>query len=1067
MRARSISEASPIGTARAVRNLSRNSLTLGIIFGTAVTLLIGAGAVNNIQFESRALTRVFEEAAGRTVAGIAAGLSESVRNPSPNWTEPLDDYVAATPDIIAISVTGNGQDRFVSTGGGESFPPAPVLTIAHDIVFQGSKIGSVEVNFDRLHLAADIARVRVGTLRRAPLIWTGVMILVVLLLVYRQRHRRSADDNRQLRDEVRRRTAAEKQESAARARLEDIASLTSDFYWESDAEGIVRYVSQRFSAITGAVDDLVVGKAIGQGSWTPTAESGERIAEIFSKRLTVRNEPFRYTDKKGDLRVISGSAAPRFDEQGDYVGHRGTSREVTAEVEASRRLAASEQRFRNIAAMTADLFWETDPDGKLTFFLTKGDSRLSRAPDEVIGMHFLELVKEFAPDSLAEHERAINARQPFSGLRQDGHLPDGSPLHLVANGQPVFDAAGTYLGFQGATRDVTDLVLAEKRAATSTRQMESYLYNAPAAILIKDRELRFTHINRTYSAWSGRTLEMVLGKPITEIHGNSAKSRAYQEIDRHVLETGRAQIDEDTFTFDDGIERRVSTNRFPIFDDGGTVVGVGTFITDITEQYKAQEAAAGLSRQLEEFLNNSPSAIAIKDRDGRFTQVNGTWSALIGLPAADVIGKTNAEIRPDGLARNWIETQDRQSMATAAPVSGEHSVIAADGRSRRVSSVRYPLFDGRGEITHLASITTDITAQYEAQRQAAAATQQLVGFVENSPATIVFKDLDNRYVRVNKAFCDWTGMAEDELVGKTTAEIYGSDNARLLENMNRRAAETRDVVEGEHWISFPNGTARYVSMTRFPLFDESGAVYQVAAINVDITAEREARFQIDGILENSPSAIFVKDTKGQFLFANPTFTEWFGVPPSGVAGNTSHDLCPPEFADACADQDRKVLADSEPHEILLEVSFTDGERHWITMTKFPISAPDGTTIGIGTVNTDVTQVQRAEERLRQAHRLEAIGQLTGGVAHDFNNLLTVAQGNLELLEMTLSDSGQRKWLTAAIRAIQRGGSLTQQLLSFARKQTLAPSSISVAETVEHIAAMSAGSFAKTLHSISR
>ncbi len=192
MRARSISEASPIGTVRAVRNLSRNSLTLGIIFGTAVTFLIGAGAANNIQFESRALTRVFEEAAGRTVAGIAAGISESVRNPSPNWTEPLDDYVAATPGIIAITVTANEQDRFVSTSGSESFPPAPVLTIAHDIVFQGSKIGSVEVNFDRRHLAADIARVRVGTLRRAPLIWTGVMVLVVLLLVYRQRHRRSA-----------------------------------------------------------------------------------------------------------------------------------------------------------------------------------------------------------------------------------------------------------------------------------------------------------------------------------------------------------------------------------------------------------------------------------------------------------------------------------------------------------------------------------------------------------------------------------------------------------------------------------------------------------------------------------------------------------------------------------------------------------------------------------------------------------------------------------------------------------------------------------------------------------
>jgi len=190
---------------------------------------------------------------------------------------------------------------------------------------------------------------------------------------------------------------------------------------------------------------------------------------------------------------------------------------------------------------------------------------------------------------------------------------------------------------------------------------------------------------------------MVLGKTISEIYGNSAKSKAYLDIERQVLETGRAQIDEDTFTFDDGIERRISVNRFPIFDDGGVVAGVGTFLNDITEQHGAR-------------------------------------------------------------------------------------------------------------------------------RQAAAATQQLLDFVENSPATIVFKDLENRYVRVNKAFCDWTGMTEAELVGKTTAEIYGPANAHLLEDMNRRVVETREVVEGEHWISFPNGTRRYVSMTRFPLFDESGAV---------------------------------------------------------------------------------------------------------------------------------------------------------------------------------------------------------------------------------------------------
>ena len=789
-------------------HLFRNSFVLGVVFCTAVTLLIGGAALNNIRVGSRALTTQFEKDASRTVTGIVAGLRSLAPDAASGLAGPLAPYIAAPGNVLAVSILTEDSSVLFSFGTTQGVPLARVLVIERDLAVPIEQRAILTISFDRTQLNADIAQIRKATYQRAPIVWAGVMFMVIALLAYRERTRRATGDNRRLRDEIRRRSEAEERERAIRARLEDIASLTSDFYWETDADGMIRYVSDRFREITGALDEYIIGRPIGFGRWVPAPETIAKVAEVIDGRKTLRNAYFHYTDTKGKPRVIAASAAPRFDTDGAYIGHRGTSRDVTSEFEANQRIAISEERFRSIAEMSADLFWETDTDGRIAFFVPRPDSRLSMDPEAFLGTDFRELILQFSPDALEEFERVMKAHLPFSGLRQDGHGPDGQPLHLVANGRPIVAADGTFLGYRGATRDVTQLVLAEKQAVRSTRRAETYLDNAPAAIILKDRDLRFTHVNGTYTEWSGRSLDSLVGKTIPDVYGHTEESKVHQEIDRCVRDSGVARRDEETFTFSDGVERHISTIRFPITDDDGTVAGVGTFLTDITEQYRAREAAADMSRQLSEFLKNSPSAIAIKDIGGHFSQVNPAWCALLGKAAADVIGKTNAEVFPNGPARSWLRTQDEKVVDATAPIVGEAEIQAGDGTLRRISSVRYPLLDKNGKATHIASISTD-----------------------------------------------------------------------------------------------------------------------------------------------------------------------------------------------------------------------------------------------------VTQARNAEDRLRQTHRLEAIGQLTGGVAHDFNNLLTVAQGNLELLEMSLSDEGQHKRLDAAIRAIKRGGSLTQQLLSFARKQTLAPMSISVAEAVNQIGTM--------------
>jgi PAS domain S-box-containing protein len=217
--------------------------------------------------------------------------------------------------------------------------------------------------------------------------------------------------------------------------------------------------------------------------------------------------------------------------------------------------------------------------------------------------------------------------------------------------------------------------------------------------------------------------------------------------------------------------------------------------------------------------------------------------------------------------------------------------------------------------------------------------------------------------------------------------------------------------------------------------------------------ESEERFRTT--VENSPSAIMLKDLDGRFRLVNKTFEERFGVTAEEVLGKTSHEFHGKQFADKIVALDQEVLSTGEVRQRELAVSVADGSVHTMNVSKFPVRDSTGEMIGIGTISTDVTQQRQIEEQLHQAQKMEVIGQLTGGVAHDFNNLLTVVLGNLELLQdHVMEDPVARRFIDSAFRASEHGSKLTQMLLAYSRKQALNPQSLDVnsltTETVEFL-----------------
>ena len=205
-------------------------------------------------------------------------------------------------------------------------------------------------------------------------------------------------------------------------------------------------------------------------------------------------------------------------------------------------------------------------------------------------------------------------------------------------------------------------------------------------------------------------------------------------------------------------------------------------------------------------------------------------------------------------------------------------------------------------------------------------------------------------------------------------------------------------------------------------------------------ARRKTEARLRAIFDNSLDLIAVIDAGGGHVkFVSPSVRRLLGHSPARGTRRDFLDFVHPEDREK-AENAMQTCAGSDGSTSTVEIRFmhADGTPRWFEVAARGLLS-DESIAGILVCARDVTQRRAIEEQLRQAHRLEAVGQLTGGVAHDFNNLLAVIMGNLDLLRRNLRDAPEDLQLVdGAMHASERGATLIRRLLAFARRQTLTP-----------------------------
>ena len=349
------------------------------------------------------------------------------------------------------------------------------------------------------------------------------------------------------------------------------------------------------------------------------------------------------------------------------------------------------------------------------------------------------------------------------------------------------------------------------------------------------------------------------------------------------------------------------------------------------------------------------------------------------------------------------------------------------------------------------AIRTNITERKRAEEALKESEALLRSFIDNSPSAIFLKDPEGRYKLANKRFGEWFEKLPAEIIDKNSFDLFPEDIAKRFIARDQTVLDKREGSEREVELPFADGQQRMIHFNKFPVSRADGAIIGVGVIGTDITerkisekALKDSQELFKSIIDNVPSAIVLKDHEGRLSLVNRRFEEWYGVAADDAIGRTTHELFPENFATTVAVQDRgtPLSGKAESVEVEADVSFADNTVHRIASTNFLVpSSVDGSPV-VATISTDITQQRKSDEQLRQAQKMEAVGQLTGGVAHDFNNLLGVIIGNLDFLdELLVDDSDQQELIATALQAALQGAEMTSRLLAFSRKQALNPVSI--------------------------
>ncbi|HKI97809.1 MAG TPA: PAS domain S-box protein [bacterium] len=686
--------------------------------------------------------------------------------------------------------------------------------------------------------------------------------------------------------------------------------------------------------------------------------------------------------------------------------------------------------------------------------LNPAGATLLRLPErQVVGQPLSSLLKGGRPPQWLEDIRSVWER--------------GGPHRLCL---PLKDAAGLLptRWFQLHLQRIADALLVLAREETDLRRAQRDLARA-------EERLRQTQSIAHVGSWSydlrrGREWWSDEAYRICGINPGSFRPtyEAYLPLvhpdDRAGFDQAVKEAEEKRGAFSheyrivrpDGSERTVLTSGQVLLDERDEPAEVVGTVQDVTELRVNEQRARTSENLRRRIIDNAPIILFDLDAEGTVRFAEGRGLESQDLTPAQVIGHSIFEL--------YAESPDFLANIRRA-LAGEALVVANETRGGVFERWLEPTFDEQGSVTGVVGVSLDVTERHRAEADLRASQALLRTVVDSVPHIIFVKDVDGRYVFANRALGEFHGLDPTEALGRNAAALPGFSpaTAQHMDAMDRQVRQTGEAMDrSEVELTDALGLTHWLRVQKIPLPGLDGEITGVVGIGEDVTERRRIQQELEqsqallqAIFDTFPARILVTGTDGRPVLVNRRQADELGLSPAEAVEQGVG--CPPMVP---ADRRRKR---EELHAVVAEARSFDYERQrqdakateiYERVIRVPLYDAAGAISGALNVALDITAQKAAEAQLRQAQKMEAVGQLAGGVAHDFNNLLQVIQGYGQIAKMRTGDDAKlRHALEQISAAATRAGDLTRKLLTVSRRQVLRPRQIDLIALVDELMQM--------------
>lgn len=380
--------------------------------------------------------------------------------------------------------------------------------------------------------------------------------------------------------------------------------------------------------------------------------------------------------------------------------------------------------------------------------------------------------------------------------------------------------------------DITERKRAEDALRQKVEEQKVLLSTMPAFVYFKDRNDNYIVANKAFADMTDTPIDEIAGKTDYDFFPKE-EADFYRKCDQEVMESGEPKYNiEETVTGADGKKMWVSTSKTPLFDSDGDIIGMVGITLDITERKRSEEELKKSRKFFETVIENIPDTITLRDSEQRFVLANQAYCNITGVTKHEIIGKKG----------EYKETNDKVFQTGRMIESPELTYTGVDGVRHYVHSKKVPLTDESGNITHVLTISRDITERKRAEEKIRQAEKEWRDSFNSLGDAMIVVDTNFVIERVNKAAEELVGKPKEEIIGMKCYNVFHNidnpaRNCPLKKSLKTKKVETVERYEQKF--------GRYFSGKSSPILDENGEIIKSVYLMRDITERKRAEKELE------------------------------------------------------------------------------------------------------------------------------------------------------------------------------------------------------------------------------